>query len=131
MEKNNHVFNNGEIVFVNSTHNVAEKCEIISSKETSFPESGSRQYYLRSLEYNSCFLAFEENIFLSKNKALKDSSEKYAGLVRTYCKEIKDIDDLIRFPLKHCFGGEEYTEYEAREAYCIRAKELAGIENLS
>ena len=131
MEKNNHVFNNGEIVFVNSAYHTAEKCEVIASRTTDTQKEGFRKYYLRSLEFNSSFWTSGNNLFATKDKALKDSSEKYAGLVRTYCEEIKDINDLIRFPLKHCFGGEEYTEYEAREAYCIRAKELAGIKDIT
>lgn len=131
MEKDNHVFDNGEIVFVNSTYHIAEKCEVLYVGTYESDGKQYHKYYLRSIDCSGNFWASEGDVYQEKQKALKASSEKYADLVRAYCDEIKDINDLIRFPLKHCFCGEEYTEYEAREAYCIKAKELAGIEGLS
>ena len=56
------------------------------------------------------------------NANIKKSDE----LINKYKAEIKDMNDLLHFPLEHCFNGEEYTEYEAMEAYKIRANELTG-----
>lgn len=50
--------------------------------------------------------------------------EKWKNDVQKYKNKIKNIEDLINFPLSHCFCGEEYTEYEAIQAYKERAKEL-------
>lgn len=41
-----------------------------------------------------------------------------------YKESIKTVEDLINFPLSHCFCGEEYTEYEVIAAYKERAKEF-------
>ena len=50
--------------------------------------------------------------------------EKYKNDIQKYKNDIKNVEDLINFPLNHCFCGEEYTDYEAVQAYKERAKEL-------
>lgn len=40
---------------------------------------------------------------------------------------IKNLNDLLAFPLDHCFCGEEYTDYDAIKAYKERTFELTGI----
>lgn len=40
---------------------------------------------------------------------------------------IKDLRDLLEFPLKY-FGGDDVIDPEARTAYVERAKELCGVE---
>ena len=47
--------------------------------------------------------------------------------INKYKSEIKNLEDLLRFPLKHCFCGEEYTDYEALSAYKARVTELTEI----
>ena len=49
-------------------------------------------------------------------------------VVRLDNDEIKSVEDLLKFPFKHAFNAEEYSNYEAAEAYVIRAKELLGVE---
>ena len=44
-----------------------------------------------------------------------------------YKREIKNLNDLLQFPLHHCFCGDEYTDWEAVEAYKTRVKELTGL----
>ena len=40
---------------------------------------------------------------------------------------IKNLNDLLAFPLDHCFCGEEYTDEDAIRAYKERTFELTGI----
>lgn len=131
METENRIFQDGEIVFVNSLVHNAEKCQILSSSYNEHYDIPFRQYHLHSLDHHGSFWIKEDMVFATKEEAEEEAMDKSIRLVKKYCEEIKDIQDLIRFPLKHCFNGEEYTEEEARKAYCIRAKELTGTDNLS
>lgn len=124
----NRKFADNEIVYVNSTYNIAEKCKI-----TKFVQKESRVnkpvYALQSLDNLSSFAATEECIFKTKEDAIKSYEESANKLIEKYRNEIKTLEDLIKFPLSHCIAcGEEYTEEEANEAYKIRAKEIIGIE---
>jgi len=124
---NNRKFADNEIVYVNSTYNIAEKCKITKfvQKESSVNKS---VYALKSLDNLGSFAAIEECIFKTKEDALKAYKESSNKLIEKYKNEIKTLEDLIKFPLSHCIAcAEEYTEEEAREAYEIRAKELIGI----
>lgn len=52
--------------------------------------------------------------------------------VDAYRSEITDKEALINFALTHNVGpAEEYTDYNARMAFVIRAKELLGVTNIS
>ncbi len=123
----NRKFADNEIVYVNSTYNIAEKCKI-----TKFLQKDSRTnksvYALHSLDNLGSFASVEECIFKTKEDALKAYEESFNKLVEKYKNEIRTLEDLIEFPLSHCFCGEEYTEEEAMEAYKIRAKEITGID---
>lgn len=59
--------------------------------------------------------------------AYNDIERKNNLRVQQWCKEIKTVEDLVRFPLQHSLNGEEYTDHNARKAYQIRAKELLNI----
>ena len=48
--------------------------------------------------------------------------------IKKYCNEIHTMEDLVRFPLRHCLNGEEYTDNEAYEAYKMKVKELVGTD---
>jgi len=124
----NRKFKDNEIVYVNSTYNIAEKCKI-----TKFVQKESKVnkpvYALHSLDNYGSFAATEECIFKTKEDAIKSYETSANKLVEKYKDEIKTLADLIKFPLSHCIAcGEEYTEEEAREAYKIRAKEIIGID---
>ena len=75
---------------------------------------GSRMYSIHKL-YTSL-----DNI----KEAIKN---EWNESVNNYKNQIKNIEDLINFPLHHCFNGEEYTNEEAMYAYKERAKELGFI----
>ena len=69
-----------------------------------------------------------DDIWFSAKEAYTEIAERKAKLVKEYCDEIVTVKDLLEFPLNHCFDGEEYTDYEAIEAYKIKTKELLDIE---
>ncbi|SEF90931.1 hypothetical protein [Lachnospira multipara] len=125
--RDNRKFADNEIVYVNSTYNIAEKCKI-----TKFVQKESRVnkpvYALHSLDNYGSFAATEDCIFKTKEDAIKSYKTSSNKLVEKYKNEIRTLEELIKFPLSHCIAcGEEYTEEEAREAYKIRAKEITGI----
>lgn len=53
---------------------------------------------------------------------------RYNKQIEDYKNEIQTLEDLLKFPLVHPFGAEEYRDDAAIKAYCVRCKELQGIE---
>lgn len=51
--------------------------------------------------------------------------------VKEYCNSIQTVEDLVQFCYDHNMSGEEYTDWEAKKAARIRAKELLGIDLVS
>ena len=69
----------------------------------------------------------------SKLKALAADEHKRQAKVSEhriseYKDEIKNLHDLLQFPLKHCLWGDGYTDFDAIDAYKAKVKELIGIE---
>lgn len=112
----------GDIVYVNSTYITAEECEI-----TDIIKDPVDAIQVHSMSNYGTFYARIENIFNTKEEALEAAKSKSEKLVRKYMNEIKTLKDLLQFPLDHCFNGDEYTDYEAMEAYKRRATELTGL----
>ena len=65
-----------------------------------------------------------DKCFDSKHSLIVSVRKERADRIEAYKKEIPDIASLIAFPLIHSFGCEEYTDYEAIQAYKDRALEL-------
>ena len=118
-------FKKGMTVYVNSTWSVAEKCTILDYIEN---ESGTNKkfYKVHSSVHGGTFGATEDCIFATKEEACKAYLNASTQLINKYKSEIRNLEDLLRFPLKHCFCG-EYTDYEALSAYKARATELTEI----
>lgn len=58
-----------------------------------------------------------EKAFLTAKEAnaARDAEvEKYKDDLRS---EIADVESLLKFPLKHCLDGDEYTDWQARAVY--------------
>lgn len=115
----------GDIVFVNSPYNVAEKCKVDNLNP--YLTEGT-VYYVQSVDNAGSFYTSEDTIFETKDKAIEAQNRKHAELVKFYREGIKDLKTLLEFPLRHCFDGGEYTEYAAKEAYILKVKELTGID---
>lgn len=54
--------------------------------------------------------------------------KRHYETVQSYKDQIKSVEDLVRFMYSHQVSLDEYTDYQARLAASIRAKELLGIE---
>ncbi len=115
----------GDVVYVNGPWNVAEKCKITS--EWNSKKNGDGAYSVRSLDLGSSFGASINNIFSTKEDAIAAYKRKSKENIAKYKAEIKNLNDLLEFPLNHCFCGEEYTDYDAIRAYKTKAFELTGI----
>lgn len=69
-----------------------------------------------------------QHLYGTAKEVFEAHRNKSEATVRQYCKEIKDVGDLLTFPLYNCLNGEEYTNYDAIKAFKQRAKELLGFE---
>lgn len=116
-------FEVGDIVYVNASWNVADKCYVMSS----FVDGGNQFYKIESYSLGGVFTALEDSIFSTHKEALDAANAVFNKEVKKYKSEIKTVSDLIKFPLNHCLDGEEYTDYAAIEAYKKRASELLNI----
>lgn len=68
-----------------------------------------------------------KDVWISAKDAFDAIDSKRKESIDNYKAEIKTVEDLVAFPLNHCFCGEEYTDYEAMAAYKIRCMELLNI----
>lgn len=91
-------------------------CYVLDENGDLCRPSGNRYLYCNK---NECAETYDSLIGLLR--------QNYDNKIQEYYNEIETIEDLIRFPLHHCFNGEEYTDWQAVEAYKIRAKELVGV----
>lgn len=69
-----------------------------------------------------------EHLHKTAAEAYDAKLAKYNKQIEDYKNEIQTLEDLLRFPLVHPFGAEEYRDDAAIKAYCVRCKELQGIE---
>lgn len=127
---NTNEFRTGNTVYV---HEYCSNC-IIKSTLLAPCENGFRIKYQSIVDRdgNDVGIFYGEsarefgNMWFSAKEAYEviDAKRKYN--VEKYANEIQTIEDLVRFPLKFCINGEEYTNSAAREAYKQRAEELVG-----
>lgn len=68
------------------------------------------------------------DIWLTAKDAYLAVETRMNERINTYLDEINNIEDLVQFPLDHCFCGEEYTDYAAIDAYKIKVKEFLNID---
>lgn len=70
-----------------------------------------------------------EDCYPSKNACLQAKLEKDNAEVLQIQQSIQTVEDLVRYMYNHTVScAEEYTNWNARKAVAIRAKELLGIE---
>lgn len=118
-------FENGRTVFVNSAYNTAEECTVVSFTEHE-SSTGEDVYVVNSTVTGGTFGVTADNVFSSKLKALAAAEIERQTKISEYKLEIKNLNDLLQFPLHHCLCGDEYTDWNAVEAYKARVKELTG-----
>lgn len=119
-------FEKDSIVYVNSPYHVGEKCKVTGHEKQK--QSTRVFYHVKSIDSIGCFAVPDDRVFATKEEALEAYKTEIENRVRRYKEEIKTLEDLLRFPLNHCFMGEEYTDYEAIRAYKERVKELMNID---
>lgn len=80
----------------------------------------------KDILYNATGITFLSiyEIYKSMDELKIGIKKKENEIIQKYKSEIKNINDLINFPFHHCFCGEEYTDYEAIQAYKERAMEF-------
>lgn len=69
-----------------------------------------------------------ENCYPTREALLQALQVDFDNKVKTFCDSIQTINDLVKFCYDHNMSAEEYTEWEARKAAQIRAKELLNID---
>lgn len=65
-----------------------------------------------------------EDIFETYTEAFNERDKRTDNRIQSYLDRINSTNDLVKLPLLYNFGCEEYTYYEAIEAYKLKAKEL-------
>lgn len=73
----------------------------------------------------------EQNLFRTKTEAAAEVKRRRDNAIKRYMNEITDVSSLVSFCLNHCVAcAEEYTNWNAREAVKIKAKELGLTLNI-
>lgn len=73
--------------------------------------------------------ALPENCYTTKEELLTALQEKEEAKIRAYCADIHTVKDLVQFMYENTVApAEEYTNWEARRAAAISAKNLLGID---
>jgi hypothetical protein len=119
-------FEKDSIVYVNTYNHVGEKCKVTGHEKQK--QSTRVFYHVHSIDGIGSFAVPNDHVFATKEEALEAYRIEVENSVRGYKEEIKTLEDLLKFPLNHCFVGEEYTDYEAVRAYKERVKELTEID---
>lgn len=66
-----------------------------------------------------------DRCFPDKESCCKDRHQRRETAIKTYMNEMNNLEDIIRFMYTHSVSlAEEYTDWEAREAVCRKAKEF-------
>lgn len=105
-------------------------CEEKIASPCKVTESGAKYYDLKGVDIVGSSGGVLENLYLTKDEAVAAYKTKADEKVRGYLAQINTIQDLVAFMFNHNVAYcEEYTDYEARKAAEIKAKEF-GVEFL-
>lgn len=70
-----------------------------------------------------------DELFINKKSALESYEQSREDKIAAYMSTIQSVNDLVAFGYtKNVAHAEEYTNYEAREAYRRKAKELLNLD---
>ena len=58
-----------------------------------------------------------ENCFLTAKEAWEERDRRIEEHKENLRKEITDLESLLKFPLSHCIGSSEHTDWYAKEVY--------------
>ena len=122
-ENNMNRFHENDIVYVNSAYNVAEKCKIV---DYPYSKDNKNIYGVRSLEHGGTFGATPEQVFGTKEEALRTAKAVSCARIMLYKEHLNSIKDLLEFSVDNCLCG-EYTDWDALQAFKERAKDITGL----
>ena len=115
----------GQKIYFNQTWVGETWGKVIEYRTT---EKGVR-YIAVQAENGASIGCLPEDAYATADELRKANEVKFEADVKNYMDSIKTLEDLIRFPMNNLVcGAEEYQNYEAREAYRRRAKELTGVD---
>lgn len=110
-------------IYINTDCWTAEEAKIRTCIEN---ESSTKQnVYIVDTRFGQVAIV-EQDIYLTHEEASAAYEIKRDKIIYDYCKSIKSLEDLLKFPLDNILTGDDADE-EAFEAYKIRARELTGI----
>ncbi|MCR5776062.1 MAG: hypothetical protein K6G84_01435 [Lachnospiraceae bacterium] len=112
---------NDDILHIDAIGYVDAKGDLISKftpKYTISHEDADKRYFPTIKALNDFVIKRDREIVIKRDREI----------VESYKKSINTIEDFVKFPLKYCFCGEEYTDEQAVIAYKEKAKELLSID---
>lgn len=132
------MFNIGEVVYFKSANGyhtglykgtVIDKANYVKSENKYIiPIDNVENIYFDEDSCYGTYMAWEDECFYTKEGLERIINSRKEKIISDYCDSIKTIEDLVKFPITNPFGAEEYTDYEAIEAYKIMAKKLLNID---
>lgn len=69
-----------------------------------------------------------ENCYPTEKDLLEALKAEWDKKINEYCKSIRTVEDLVRFCYSHSFNAKEHTDWKAKKAAELRAKELLNID---
>jgi len=117
------MFKIGDIVYVNTTYNIAEKCEIIdifNDKEHHY-----EGYSVHSLKRYGTFGVRKTDAFATKKEAIDAYTTQWLERKEAFKAQMLNMKDVVNFALSQI--SDEYASDGAISAIKERASELLDI----
>lgn len=122
-------FKIGDIVYAIFDNNIITKAPI---QECIVNSPRTEYIYKIDVKHNPVpAIYLEKDLFKTEAEAKDEVKRRHDDSVKQYMSEITDVNSLVSFCLNHCVASaEEYTDWNAREAVEIKAKELGLTLNI-
>lgn len=117
------MFQIGDIIYANTTYNIAEKCEIIGIIND--PAEHYEGYQVHSLDNYGTFGVRTNNAYTTREEALQAYKKKKEEAKNRFKEQMLDMKDVVNFALSQISG--EYVTTGAIPAIKERASELLNI----
>lgn len=114
-------FNVGDTVYVNTNYLLAAKAEVT---EISKLDEEQTYYKVHLTDILGSMHCTDKIMYKTEALALEAKKKEDDVFYAKYMKEMETMEGVVKFPLKHCLVGEEYTDFVARRAYEDKLKSL-------
>lgn len=111
---------NDNAYYINTVTDTIQRCTI---KELHNREN-IKFAKIRDTDLGGTINVKTENIFLTEKDAKDEMQKRNQAELQAYKAEIQSVDDLVNFMFNHHVACGDYTDWNARLAANIRAKEL-------